>query len=433
MIDPARAWWKVVLLAVALGAFGTERVAHAADGVVVDTATGRPIPHATVVVGGHERQADPHGRFSVESDGAPVVVAARAPGYGRGQGVLSDLAPTAIALAPVRPKALYLTAYGIGSAALRSNALQLIERTELNALVIDIKGDRGLVPYRSAAVAAAGLAQPIVTVGDMPALMRSLHARGLYLIARIVVFKDDPLAAAHPDWTVRDARGDVWRDRENLPWIDPFRAEAQAYTLAVAEEAARLGFDEIQFDYVRFPDAVGLRFSQPNNESARIAAINAFFDAARARLATYNVFIAADIFGYVTWNHDDTQIGQQLEALIEHVDYLSPMLYPSGFTHGIPGHTQPLAQPYFIVRDSLQQAVRRTGVSPLRFRPWLQAFRDYAFDRRVFGADEIGSQIDAAEVIGTNGWMLWNAANRYSPAGLEPKIRGRVVDTRTQD
>src|SRR5665213_2235276 len=103
-VSMARAWWKVVLLAAALGAFGTQRFALAAEGVVVDAATGRPIARATVVVGQHERQTDPHGRFSVESNGAPIVVAARAPGYGRGQGVLSDLAPTAIALAPVCPK-----------------------------------------------------------------------------------------------------------------------------------------------------------------------------------------------------------------------------------------------------------------------------------------------------------------------------------------
>jgi hypothetical protein len=422
-----------LLLAAALGLPVALVPAAAAQGTVVDAATGQPIPGASLVVDGLEHHADSAGRFGVESGGPAVVVAARAPGYSRGHGVLSDTAPTTIALTQLRPKALYLSVYGIGSSELRGGALQLIERTELNALVIDIKGDRGLVPYRSEAVAAAGLRQPIVTVADMPARLRDLRARGLYLIARIVVFKDDRLAAAHPQWAVHDAQGAVWKDREGLAWIDPFRAEARAYTLALAAEAAALGFDEIQFDYLRFPDATGLVFAQPNDEAARVAAIDGFLAAARARLAQYNVFLAADIFGYVTWNRDDTHIGQQLEAMLKHVDYLSPMLYPSGFTFGIPGHRQPVAAPYDIVQESLQQALRRSGVSPLRFRPWLQAFRDYAFDRRVFGASEIAAQIDAAEAAGSDGWMLWNAANRYSAAGLKAKVRGRSPDTTAAD
>jgi len=398
--------------------------ACALGGEVRDAVSGRPVALAKVVVAGEVHASDSQGRFEV--DGAPdgASVTARAIGYARFQGIVSSSAPLVIALTPLRPKALYLSVYGIGSATLRGDALKLIDETELNALVIDVKGDRGYVPYRSAALAASGLTQTLVTVTDMPTLLRTLHQRGLYLIARIVSFKDEPYATAHPAWAVHDAHGNVWKDREGLPWIDPFCREAWERNLALAEEAAALGFDEIQFDYLRFPDATGLVFSEPDTEDRRVAAINGFLDAAQHRLARYNVFVAADIFGYVAWNSNDTHIGQQLEAIVKHVDYLSPMLYPSGFSFGIPGYRDPVAAPHEIVENSLRRAIVRTGLPGLRFRPWLQAFRDYAFDRRAFGEREIRSQIDGADDVGTDGWMLWNPNNRYGEGGLEADTQG---------
>ena len=401
--------WSVTLTALAL------------DGVVRDAMTGRPIALATVVAGDAFVRTDQQGRFDFGASAAATRISARAPGYARNERAVQGAEPVVLALTPIRPKALYLSAYGIGSATLRGDALKLIDDTELNALVIDVKGDRGLVPFRSASLIAANLPQTIVTVTDMPALMKTLRSRGLYLIARIVVFKDEPLATAHPQWTVHDAHGAVWKDREGLPWIDPFRRDAWERNLALAEEAAQLGFDEVQFDYLRFPDATGLMFCEPDTEERRIAAIDGFLDAAQQRLLRYNVFVAADVFGYIAWNSNDTHIGQQLEAVAQHADYLSPMLYPSGFTFGIPGHRDPVAAPYNIVYDSLQRAQQRTGLSGIRLRPWLQAFRDYAFDRRAFGEREIRLQIEAADAAGTDGWMLWNARNRYGDEGLQPQ------------
>ena len=297
--------------------------------------------------------------------------------------------------------------------------MQLIASTELNALVIDVKGDRGLVPYPSSvALATQAGAQQVITVRDMPALIQSLRDKGVYLIARIVVFKDTLLVGLKPELAVRDAQGNVWRDREGLMWGDPLRREVWQYNIDLAVEAAQLGFDEIQFDYVRFPDAKGLRFAQANTETARVDAITGFLAEARQRLSPYNVFVSADIFGYVSWNANDTAIGQQLERLGPVLDILSPMLYPSGFQFGIPGYRNPVAAPYAIVERSLQKAKERTALDGLHFRPWLQAFRDYGFDRRTFGATQIRAQIDAAEAVGSNGWMLWNPRNQYSAAGL---------------
>lgn len=410
-----RAWGRALLSLALLWA----PAAWALELQVVDAGTGQPIAAAILVAGGAQMISDASGRAELAETAGSV--SARAPGYRRRTVLSAGSGPLRIPLQPIQPKALYLSAYGIGNAQLRADALQLIERTELNALVIDIKGDRGIVPYRSAAVAAAGLPQPIVTVANMPALIAELKDQGLYLIARIVVFKDEPLAQAQPRWAVHDARGQLWKDREELAWIDPFEREAWERSLALAEEAAALGFDELQFDYLRFPDQSGLSFSQPNTEAGRVATIAAFLDAARQRVARYNVFIAADIFGYVLWNSDDTQIGQRLESLAGHVDLLSPMLYPSGFSFGVPGHREPMKAPYELVEHSLKRAIERTGRGVPLYRPWLQAFADYAFDHRAFGATEIRAQIDAAEAQGTQGWMLWNPRNRYEDAGLKRK------------
>lgn len=388
---------------------------------VVDAQTHRPIAAATVTLGARAWQTDAQGRFSVPAGAARVGV--RAPGYRRQtiasvDALLAGGAPgrRSIALQPFVSKGLYLTVYGIGSRTLRDGALQAIEHSHLNTIVIDMKGDSGLVPYPSAvpAVRAVG-ALKVRTVKDLPALLVDLKARGPYTIARLVVFKDTLYAGAHPQWAIRTAGGAVWKDRESMAWIDPTQADAWQYTLDIAAEVAAAGFDEIQFDYIRFPDTVGLRFARPLNQAVRVAAIGGFLRAARARLVPYNVFISADVFGYACWNNNDTTIGQHLESLAPLVDYLSPMLYPSSFQFGIPGVRQPFADPHAIVARSLQRAAQRTAATSVRYRPWLQDFRDYAFDGRVMTRELLQAQIRAAEGNSASvGWMLWNPRNRYS-------------------
>jgi hypothetical protein len=393
---------------------------HAQQGRIVDATTGAGIAGATVTLGERVLQTDSDGLFRGEITTAPVL--ARAPGYRAAMATSTEFWPRGamLRLVPFRPKALYLSFYGIGNQAIREAALKLIRDAKLNAVVIDVKGDRGLIAYRSAnPLASAVGAQRIVTIPDLPALLQSLHEAGLYTIARIVVFKDDPLATARPDLAVKLQNGKLFRDRENLAWTDPTLKEVRDYNIAVAVEAARAGFDEIQFDYLRFPDAPsGIGFAKPTTEAGRLEAIATFLTEARQRLAPFNVYLAADIFGYVCWNLNDTGIGQRLEEIRPLVDYISPMLYPSGFQFGIPGYPNPVAHPYEVVRLSLERARARLGVAPVRFRPWLQAFKDYAFDRRTFAAGEVAAQIRAAADFGSDGWMLWNPRNTYGDTGL---------------
>lgn len=388
-------------------------------GRVIDSFTGKPIDGVIVTSNSGVTQTDEHGIFSLKTEGDRLT--ARAHGYMRAEAASSSLE---IKLVPFRPKALYLSFFGIGDRTLRQAALKLIEETELNALVIDVKGDRGLIPYKSSVPLASEVgAQRIITIKDANDLMKSLKERSIYTIARIVVFKDNPLALARHDLAVKTHSGEIWHDREELAWVDPFKKEVWDYNIDIAVEAAQHGFDEIQFDYVRFPDAIGLQFSMPNTEENRVKAISGFLTEARKRLVSYNVFLAADIFGYVCWNLNDTSIGQRLEDLAYLVDYLSPMLYPSGFQYGISGYRIPVAHPREIVYLSLKRAKERTRLPSIRFRPWLQAFRDYAFDGRYFTGAEVREQINAAEEFGSDGWMLWNPGNLYSGSadGLKRK------------
>jgi len=404
------------------------------SGVVVDTSTKTPIAQAYVTLNGQPVQTDGNGKFHFPTPATPQSAAAtpsldlrvRSIGYQRHLQQLpaNPAAPLHIELTPFTPKALYLSVYGIGSGVLRPAALGVIENHSPNALVIDVKGDAGLVGYKSDIPMAAQIgARKVTTVRDMKGLLDELRGKGVYTIARIVVFKDNLLARTKPELAIRNKADEVFQDREGLAWTDPFQPEVWEYNLQLAEEAARLGFDEVQFDYIRFPDTRGLKFSKENTEDNRVAAITGFLTAARQRIEPYNVFLGADIFGYACWNTNDTEIGQRLEDLAKPLDVISPMLYPSGFQFGIPGYRNPIENSHEIIYLSLKRAQERTGLKPVHFRPWLQAFRDYAFDRRVFGPQEIQQQISASDKFGAGGWMMWNPRNVYSAEAYIPLTR----------
>ncbi|MDH4241190.1 MAG: GTP-binding protein [Phycisphaerae bacterium] len=399
------------------------------SGQVIDYLTRKPIQGAIITANNEFVQTDSNGMFVIRN--ATKKIGIRAYGYARGEQVILSprgKTPLKIYLQPFTPKALYLTFYGIGDRSLRESALRLINETELNALVIDVKGDRGVITYKSSIPFASEIgAQKLIIIKDIRSLLQSLRERGIYTIARIVVFKDNTLGSARPELTVRTQDGRIWHDRD-LIWLDPSRKEVWDYNINIAVEAAQIGFDEIQFDYVRFPDKKRLKFAVPNTEENRVRYISGFLMEAKKRLMPYNVFVAADIFGYASWNLNDTLIGQKLENLLPCVDYISLMLYPSGFQFGIPGYRNPVAYPYEIVSLSLKRAQERTNISSVRFRPWLQAFKDYAFDRRYFNGSEIRNQIKAAEEFGSNGWMLWNPRNVYQSDGLKKEFISARAD-----
>ncbi len=293
------------------------------------------------------------------------------------------------------------------------HALQIIEETPMNALVIDMKNVKGDLSYPSELPDTKRThASKFATIREIQRYVRDLKSRGIYLIARIAVFKDKRQARTFPSRAVHRPGGGVWHDRHGETWVDPFDREARRYTLDIAEEVAKFGFDEINFDYIRFPAHRGLRYDGVDTQSNRVAAIDRFLQEAEDRLHPLGVKVSVDVFGYVLWNRTDTGIGQVLEQMAPHVDYLCPMLYPSGFTRGSVSLSNPAAHPYEIVRISLEKGIAR-GIAPEKFRPWLQSFRDYAYSRHRYREHEIAAQIRAAEKLGASGWLLWNPSSRY--------------------
>jgi hypothetical protein len=407
-------------------------------GRVTDAATGNGIPNAFLSFEGGTALADRDGSF--ELNGRPSgVMRVLAPGYRRADVDLNnDRSLLAVNLEPFAVKGLYLTFYGVGDRGLRGNALELAEKTEVNALVIDIKGDRGWLAYKSAVPLADKIgANEEHTIPNVDELLASLKQRGIYTIARIVAFKDDKLArngaAAGVDVAIKDERtGGPWIDGEDLGWVDPFRPEVWDYNIALAREAAEKGFDEIQFDYIRFPTDPSRRttigaaqYSKPLNEANRVEALTTFLRKARQEIRQAGAFLGIDIFGYVTINNDDIGIGQQLEALAEVVDYLCPMVYPSTYSAGLPGivgYPQVVSRPYEVIYESMKRARDRTEGRGAVLRPWLQYFDDYPWEtRKAYNAAEITAQKKAAADAGSVGWMMWDPANKYARGGFDPK------------
>jgi hypothetical protein len=396
------------------------------------TVTGRVLDHerkplagASVVVRGIEVRTDTEGAFKLDQVPPEASLTVKMPGFEKVR-----VAPTRGAVeATLRPqaiKATYLTYYGVGDRGIRNRVLDLTARTELNAVVIDVKGDRGWILYKTdIPQALAAGAQGPATLRDFDTLMADFKSRGIYTIARIVTFKDNILAAARPDLAVIDVRtGKPWIDNEKLAWMDPFREEVWAYNIAIAQEAIRRGFDEIQFDYVRFPTDGKLgaaRYARANNKETRLSAIAGFLGKARRELGASGAFVAADLFGYTAFNENDTDIGQRIEELAPHLDYICPMVYPSGYHKGIPGYPNPVLVPGKVVHESVRLIRKRAGGTVAQVRPWLQDFRDYAFGRRLFGMAEVQAQIRGSEEAGGSGWMLWNPRNDYTGSALRAK------------
>jgi hypothetical protein len=396
------------------------------QGRVLDGGSGAALRGVSIWAGTTEALTDADGRFSLElAAGQSPAVLVKAPGYERKQITLTD-AETTVRLRPQSIRAAYLTYYGIGDRRIRERVLELVGRTELNGVVIDVKGDRGLIPYRTEVPAAleAGAQGPVI-IKDFDAQLAAMKAQGVYTIARIVVFKDNVLANHRRDLAIIDTRtGRPWIDNEKLAWVDPFREEVWNYDIAIAKEAVAKGFDEIQFDYVRFPTdgkLAAARYSRVNNSTTRLPTIAAFLAKARRELGPTGVFISADLFGYTAFNTNDTDIGQRIEELAPYLDYICPMVYPSGYHLGIPGYRNPVAHPYEVVRESVRLIRQRTQQMPVQVRPWIQDFRDYAFDRRTFGVPEVRAQMRGAAEGGSAGWMLWNPKNDYTADALRPK------------
>jgi len=396
-----------------------------------DSQTLTPIEGARIISENSVRYTDGNGTVRLDEPVDAVRVLAH--GYRPLSARLeSDTTLSTLMVEPIRVKALYLSFWGASSGSERlDEIIRLCKETEINAVVIDIKNEFGLTSYKTSVADARAIgAHRSRTIRDIDAFVSRLKAEGIYTIGRIVVFKDILRADAMPDMAIKNADGSVWHNKEGMAWLDPFIEANRRYNIDIAADAARSGFDEINFDYIRFPAVNDIRLGAANDAEARIRTIQSFLKEARERLEPLGVFISADTFGQVSWDKSDTGIGQTVASLAQYADYLSPMLYPSGFSRGWMGLEDPTSDVYTIVYESL----KRLDIDPRRVRPWLQAFKDYAHSRTHFKADRIRGQINAAEQYGSGGWLLWNPRSRYRKEGLktEEKVdydRAALYDT----
>jgi len=380
------------------------------SGVIVDKDTLEPINNAIVSDSVHSVRSDENGSFNIQSDEYTYHV--KAYGY-RPFEFGSDDNETTLKVEAINVKALYLTFWGanIKSKTLK-RILKIIDEKNVNAVIVDVKNEYGSTSYKTAFKQANSYgAWHQRTIKNIDLFMALMKEKNIYTIARIVTFKDELQASHNVDYAIKKADGSVWRNHDEMAWVDPFDKRAHNYTISIAEDAAKVGFDEINFDYIRFPAKSKLKYSKENTQENRIKAIGTFLESAQNRLRKYGVFISVDTYGNICWSKDDNNIGQTVTSLAKHADYLAPMLYPSGFASGSFYFEHPSEHPYDVIYRSIKNI--KDKIEPIRVRPWLQYFKDYAHKKRYYKKFEVNEQIRASEDTNTSGWMMWSPSSRY--------------------
>jgi hypothetical protein len=331
---------------------------------------------------------------------------------------------------PAAVRGLYLNAWVFGSSRLEP-LLALADTTEVNAFVIDVKDATGYLTYRSAVPTAIEIgANGMVRAPDLQSRLVRLREHGIHPIARIVVARDALLATRKPAWAIKDRRGGLWRDGLDEPWVDAYHDSVWIYAADLAAEAVLMGFEEIQFDYVRFPDERAsrmrhARFEAQRNGESRRAAIGRHVAMLRDRVRALGVPLTLDVFGLTTSATGDLGIGQAWDDLSTLADVLLPMIYPSHYGRGSYGIGFPNAEPYETVRRALVDAVARSADIPnaAQIRPYLQSF---SIRGVRYTATEVRAQIQAAEDLGITDWVMWNARGVYPPGGFRPSPSSRA-------
>lgn len=348
---------------------------------------------------------------------------------------------------PSAVKAVYMTQCAATTDHFRDHLTGLIEETELNSIIIDIKDYTGTVaftrdnPDSEALVGGGGC-----RVSDMKELVKDFHERDIYVIGRITVFQDPYLASVRPEWAVKRASdGAIWRDNKGLAFIDVGAQPYWDWVVDLSRESYELGFDEINFDYIRFPSDGNMRdIAFPySGDRPKDEVLESFFAYLHGELEGTGIVTSADLFGMTTTAVDHMNIGQVFERALPYFDYIAPMVYPSHYPPGFNGYSDPNDYPYDIIRHVLTSAVDRavatstavtfagavalpTGTSTPTVtyrknsfdadvvRPWLQDF-DYGGN---YGPEEVRAQIQATYDAGLDSWMLWDPANNYTSEAL---------------
>lgn len=332
-------------------------------------------------------------------------------------------------------KALYMTACVAGTPSWRESLKRIIDETELNAVVIDIKDATGTIVFPDEELqssASVSKAMPAgrqgCKVADLKSFISNLHDSGIYVIGRISVFQDPYYTALHPELAVKSkSTGGVWRDNKKLSFIDVGAKEYWDYIVKIAKRSHALGFDELNFDYVRYPSdgpMADADYTWSVGTSTKPEMLENFFKYLSQNLSDLGAKTSVDLFGMTTTVENDMNIGQVLERALPYFDYVAPMVYPSHYPSTWNGFSNPAEYPYEVVKIAMTSAVERerilrekTGIAtstPSKMRPWLQDF-DLGAN---YDADKVRAQIQATYDSGLTSWMIWSAANKYTQEAL---------------
>lgn len=338
---------------------------------------------------------------------------------------LAALPPAQLVATPDTLRGLYVNRWAaIGTSMWR--LIDVAKETEINALVIDVKDDRGLMLYRTDVALAREIGADTTNPMShtrLRAVLDSLRANRIYPIARIVVAKDPLLASMRQEWAIRrrDDSTKVWLDRDSTPWLDPTHPEIWKYAADIAAEAVRLGFSELQFDYVRFPDEDRViregRYARSDGR-VRAQVIRDQLGYLRDLIEPLGVPMTIDVFGLTATDSTDMGIGQRWEMFVDRADVVLPMVYPSHFARGTYGFANPNAKPYETIGRALEDAKRRTvGIAgAAKIIPWYQ---DFSVGAPRYGVEQVRAQIQSGYDSGFHSWILWNPGSRYTVRALK--------------
>ena len=410
------------------GDLAVELRSNVLAGTVTDP-TGAPVAGVRVFVEGAETMAvtDDDGAYQLAGVPETGTLLAKMPGYRLVELPLADAMAGDIALEPFEARALYAPSAVFEAPGRLDAMLALLDRTEANAMVIDVKETDGRLFHATDLPEAVEVgAVREAPIFDLEELLPMLKERGIYTIARMVVMKDNTTAAARPELAVMNAAtGEPWRDNIGGAWLDPSAPGVAEYVAAIAGDLAAKGFDEVQLDYIRFfsdgPYAVA-DTNLPNTQSFRLPAIQRVLRVVSEELDTTRAFLGADVFPISFIVPDDQGIGQRPEVIMPYVDYFCPMVYPSHYGPGVFGFDVPNNYPYAVVDRTLEIMNRQAEGLPVVIRPWIQDFGYGPFP--PYSADQVRAQMTAAAEREAKGWMIWNARATFTEAALGPPREG---------
>jgi hypothetical protein len=393
-------------------------------GSVTDPA-GEPIAGVRVFVDGAETMAetDADGSYRLADVPEEGTLIFKMPGYRLGESPIGSATTVDLAMEPFEARALYAPSAVFEAPGRLDQMLALLDRTEANALVIDVKETDGRLYYATDLETAEEVGAIRETpVFDLEELLPMLKERGIYTIARMVVMKDNTSALARPELAVRNSEtGEPWRDNIGGAWLDPSAPGVAEYIASIAGDLAAKGFDEVQLDYIRFysdgPFAAA-DTNLPNTQSFRLPAIGRVLRVVSQELDATRAFLAADVFPISFIAPDDQGIGQRAEVIMPFVDYFCPMVYPSHYGPGVFGFPVPNEFPYEVIDQTLEIMNEQADGLSLVIRPWIQDFGFGPFP--PYTAAQVEAEFAAAADNGARGWMVWNARAIFTEAALGP-------------